>query len=248
MTNHKNLNVNMVDENVVCLRIKAVLFDMGNTLIKYDFESPGEVFQRILLSLDISKSLDDLQDAFMSAKNEAKNVGLLSSFGKMKCEDYWSLWDSLVLKHLDIKEHVELGKIVQSRWFDFMTCTSYPEVREVLLKLRRRGMKVGLVSNGYEEEIVYVVEKAGLQKEIFDLIVGVDTAKKAKPDPDIFKYASSKLNVKLEETIFIGDSLDLDYRGAENAGVYALLIDRSAKKHDDLRAIKNLKEILLQIN
>jgi putative hydrolase of the HAD superfamily len=233
---------------VIVLKIKAVLFDMGNTLIEYDYESPEEVFHRILLSLSIPKSLDNIKEAFLSAKNEARDVGLLSSFGKMECEEYWNRWDSLVLKHLRITEHVELGEIVQSKWFDFMDCTFYPEVREVLLELRRRGLKVGLISNGYEEEIAFVVEKAGLEKATFDIIVGVDTTKKTKPDPDIFKYASSKLNVKLEETIFVGDSVDLDYKGAENAGVHALLIDRTEKEHRNLKTIKNLREVLSQIN
>jgi putative hydrolase of the HAD superfamily len=234
--------------DVIVVKIKAVLFDMGNTLIEYDFDSPEEVFVRILLSLGISKSLDDLKEAFLNAKNQAKNDGLLSSFGKMKCEDYWNLWDSLVLKHMGIAEHEELGKIVQSRWFDFMSCTSYPEVREVLLELKRRGLKVGLISNGYEEEIAFVVEKAGLQKTTFDIIVGVDTIEKAKPDPDIFKCACSRLGVKPEETIFVGDTVDLDYMGAENSGVRALLIDRSEKRHGDLRTIRSLKQIFSQID
>jgi putative hydrolase of the HAD superfamily len=162
----------------------------------------------------------------------------------MECEEYWNRWDSLVLKHLGIAKHVELGEIVQSRWFDFVDCAFYPEVKEVLLELRRRGLKVGLISNGYEEEIAFVVEKAGLEKATFDIIVGVDTAKKTKPDPDVFKYAIDKLEVKPEETIFVGDNVEVDYKGAENAGVHALLIDRTEKQQTDLRTIRNLKELL----
>ncbi|NIO36101.1 HAD hydrolase-like protein, partial [Candidatus Bathyarchaeota archaeon] len=55
--------------------------------------------------------------------------------------------------------------------------------------------------------------------------------------------------VKPEEAIFVGDSVEADYRGAEKAGLHALLIDRTEKqKQSDLRTIKNLKEILSQIN
>jgi putative hydrolase of the HAD superfamily len=233
---------------VIVVKTKAVLFDMGNTLIEYNFDSSEEVFVRILFSLGISKSLDDLRKAFLRAKNQAKDDGLLSSFGKIECKEYWNLWDSLVLKHLGIAEHEELGKIVQSTWFDFMGCTAYPEVREVLFELKRRELKVGLISNGYESEIAYVVEKAGLEKAIFSIIVGVDTIKKAKPDPDIFTCACSRLGVKPEETIFVGDNVDLDYRGAENSGVHALLIDRSEKRHGDLRVIRSLKQIFSQIS
>jgi len=48
--------------------------------------------------------------------------------------------------------------------------------------------------------------------------------------------------------MFVGDSVDADYKGAENAGIHALLIDRTEKKQSGLKTIKNLKEILSQIN
>jgi putative hydrolase of the HAD superfamily len=126
--------------------------------------------------------------------------------------------------------------------------TLCPEVKEVLAELKQRGLKFGLISNGYEEEINLILEKTDLEKTNFDIIVGVDTIRQAKPNPDIFKYAISKLNVKLEGTMFVGDSVDADHKGAENAGIHALLIDRTGKKQSDLRIIKNLKEILSQIN
>lgn len=228
------------------MKIKAVLFDMGETLIRYDYGTPHEVFQRVLTSSGISRSLPEIKDAFSDAKKEADVIGLLSSFGLMKCEEYWNRWDSLVLKHLGIAEHVELGKVVQSKWFDFVDCTFYPEVREVLLELRRRGLKVGLISNGYEEEIAFVVEKAGLEKATFDIIVGVDTVKKAKPNPDVFRHALGKLEVRPDETLFVGDHVEIDYNGARAAGITPLLIereDRNTNDDRDLERIRNLNEI-----
>jgi len=169
--------------------------------------------------------------------------------GKIKRDEFWHQWDSLVLKHLGIAEHEELAKsFTHSKWMGFVDSTLYPEVKEVLLELKRRGLKVGLISNGYEEEINFILEKVNLEKATFDIIVGVDTIKKVKPNPDIFKYAISKLNVKPEETIFVGDNAEADYKGAENAGIHALLIDRTEKQQSDLRTIKNLKEILSQID
>ena len=230
------------------LVIKAVLFDMGNTLVKYDVVFFEEVFQRVLNSLGISRSLDDVRKAFLDAEKEAKSINLRSSFGKMKCDEYWNLWDSLVLKHLGIVEHVELGKIVHSKWFDFVDFMLFPEVKEVLLKLKQRGLKIGLISNGYEEEICFILEMVDLEKTNFDVIVGVDTIRKVKPDPEIFKYAISKLNVEPEEAISIGDNIEVDYEGAKNAGMHSLLIDRTEKQQSDLKTIKNLREVLSQID
>lgn len=233
------------------LTIKAVLFDMWGTLIKADVEHTGEIFQRILISLgiSISKSLDEIKMVWLNAEKEAEDINLLSLFGKMQREEYYHKWNSLVLKHLGIEENVELAKTVQSKFYDFVDCTLYPEVKDVLMEFQQRGLKLGLISTAYEEEIHLVLEKADLEKATFDIIVGVDAAQCMKPHPDIFKYAIKKLDVKPEETIFVGDNVEADYEGAENAGLHPLLIDRTEKqKQSGLRTIKNLKEILFKID
>ena len=79
---------------------------MGNTLIKYDVDIFEEVFQRILVSLGISRTLNEIKMAFINSEKEAKDIDLFSSFGKTKCEEYWYKWDSLVLKHLGENGHI----------------------------------------------------------------------------------------------------------------------------------------------
>jgi putative hydrolase of the HAD superfamily len=227
--------------------IKAVLLDVGNTLVKYDYGRPEEVFRRILLSLGISRSLDDIKNAFLSAEKEAERINLPSSAGKIGCEDFWHQWDSLVLKYLQVGENEELARVIHSKWMDFVDCAVYPEVREVLQGLKRRGVKVGLISNGYEEEINLVLDKAALEAAAFDVIVGVDTVGKVKPDPDIFQYALKKLNVKPEEVIFVGDNVEADYEGARNVGIHALLIRRTGTPQSDVETVKNLSEVLHQV-
>ena len=116
---------------------------MGYTLIKPNFMHPGEIFQRILTSLGIYKSLDEVKKAFLNAESEAKEIDLFSSFGRMKREEYWLQWNALVLKHLGIVENAELAKIVQSKWDHFDDAKLYPEIRDVLSKLKTKGIKIG---------------------------------------------------------------------------------------------------------
>jgi len=228
--------------------MKAVLFDLGNTLVKYYVGSPEEVFQRVLASLGISRSVDEIKKATLSAEQEAKHLSLLSSYGKIECEEYWRKWNSLVLKRLNIAKNEEIAKIVQSKWFDHVDCTPYPEAKEVLLRLKQVGLKVGLISTAYEEEIALILEKANLEHKIFDIIVGADTIEKAKPHPDVFRYALKELKVKPYETMFIGDSIHADYEGARNVGLQAVLLNRTKnKKVHGLQTITNLKEILAHI-
>jgi len=228
------------------MNIRAVLFDMGETLIRYDYDSPSEVFGRILVSLGISTSMRQIEDAFASAQKEAEGLGLRSSFGKIGCDEYWNRWDSLVLKHAGIPNHAELGEIVQSKWFDFLSCAPYPEVRGVFAQLRRRELKVGLISAGYEVEIRHILQRAGLEDGLFDVMVGVDTVRKVKPDPDVFRYAVNALNVDAREALFVGDSVEMDYDGARAAGMKALLVrrrDTSAEDSSRAETIRSLKEI-----
>ena len=149
------------------------------------------------------------------------------------------------MKHLGIAENIELVKTVQSKWDHLVDNTLYPEVRDVLSELKTRGLKIGLISNIYEEGINLALRQAALEKATFDVIVGVDAIGEMKPHPDVFKYALHKLNVKPEETIFVGDDVEADYKGAENASLHAFLIDRTEKqKQSDLKTIRNLEEIV----
>jgi putative hydrolase of the HAD superfamily len=123
---------------------------------------------------------------------------------------------------------------------------AYPDAKESLERLRQMGVRVGLVSNAYEEDIYPILSKACVKKRLFDVVVGVNTIKKAKPQPDIFRYALAKLDAKPEQTIFVGDHIDNDYRGARAVGIRALLIERESRSKDDtsnFERIKSLQEI-----
>jgi len=228
------------------LTIKAVLFDLGGTLLDFDVEHPAEIFQRILASLGIYRSLDEMKTVWSNAE---KDTNLPSLFGKMAPEEWGKQWNSLVLKHLGMEESAELLETLHSKWNDSMSFTPYPETKDVLKELQQRGLKLGLISNGCEEDTHFFLERTGLEKTTFDIIVGVDTIQCMKPHPDIFRYALRKLNVGLEEAMFVGDDVEADYEGAENVGIHALLINRTAKKVlSDLKTITDLREVLSQID
>ncbi|MHA3965139.1 MAG: hypothetical protein AM325_016560 [Candidatus Thorarchaeota archaeon SMTZ1-45] len=43
------------------MTIKAVLLDLGGTLLDFNWEHPAEIYQKILMSLGISKSFDEVK-------------------------------------------------------------------------------------------------------------------------------------------------------------------------------------------
>jgi 2-haloalkanoic acid dehalogenase type II len=229
---------------VFVLGIKAVLFDLGNTLVKLWI--PETVYHRILTSSKINRSIEEIREALMKAQKDSERLKYEQLFGKIPYEEYWNKRDGLVLRHLGLPPDRKLLKKIQTRWFDYAECPLFPDVKPVLSKLRERGLKMGIISTGYEQDINAITQKTGLQKELFEVIVGADTLKKTKPDPEVFKYALTKLKVKPQETLFVGDEIDADYRGAENAGIHALLIQRTENKTSqtsDLTTIANLEEV-----
>jgi HAD superfamily hydrolase (TIGR01549 family) len=228
---------------VVALKIRAVLFDLGNTLVKTWI--PEMTYLKVLASLGIHRSVEEIKDALSRTEDEFKESNYRSTYGKVSYIEYWEKWDSLVLKNLKIFDEC-FAKEIQKRWFDYANCVTYPDTKETLVRLKQRGLKLGLISTAYEEDITAIFERANLEKASFDIIIGANTIKKEKPHPDVFKYALKKLKVKPEETLFVGDHIDNDYKGARAVGIDALLIQRESRSLSnisDFKRISNLEEM-----
>ena len=90
-----------------------------------------------------------------------------------------------------------------------------------LAELRRRGIATGLVSNCTEEVALVWAETpfAGL----FDAEVFSATAGCMKPDPEIYELACIRLGVDPSDCLFVGDGANDELRGAERAGMTAVL-------------------------
>lgn len=227
------------------LKIEAVLLDLGNTLVKAWI--PEVTYRSVLASLSINRSVEEIREALKSTERKFEEQNFRSMYGKVPYVEYWEKWDSQVLRNLGIAEDERLAKEVMERWFDHVDCVAYPDTKETLVKLKQRNLKLGLISTGYEEDITAILKKVDLEKGLFDVVVGVNTIKKKKPDPEVFKYALAMLHVKPKEALFVGDKIDADYEGAERVGIHALLIQReqnSIRTPSDLRTITSLEEIL----
>ena len=231
------------------LKIRAVLFDLGDTLVKTWI--PEVTYQNVLASLGIDRSIEELEKAIAKTEEEFKESNYRSRYGKVSYTEYWERWDAQVLTRLGISGEENLAKQVKARWFDHANCITYPDTIVTLNRLKQMGLKLGLISTAYEEDIDAILEKAGIAKALFDTVVGVNTIKKEKPHPEVFRHALSKLNVEPSETLFVGDHIDNDYKGARAVGIHALLIERerrSTEDASDLERIRSLQEIFKLID
>ena len=218
------------------LKVKAVLFDLGNTLV---YQEPYEAFQRILQANSVFKSIKEIREAFEKGNKEceAERRALLPP------REFYVQLNVTILKHLGITRSVRrLAGEIDRQWFNFSKVHVYSDVKDSLRRLKQMRLKLGVVTDGYELDIEQILPRAGLEK-FFDVCVGADTTGKRKPEPEAFKYALKQLDVKPGEAIFVGDKLEQDYLAAQKVGMKAVLIQREGKPVAGVKVITSLKEI-----
>lgn len=118
-----------------------------------------------------------------------------------------------------------------------------PGTREVLLELRARGLKLGVISNS-DGGIEAILRAVGLG-DCFDTYTDSGNVGVEKPNPGIFQQALASLDAQAEASVYVGDSYALDYRPAKSVGMGAVLMDVAGTYRDDsyLR-IAELSELL----
>ena len=73
--------------------------------------------------------------------------------------------------------------------------TPYPHSREVKLKLKEMGIKLGVVTNKQHDMAVHCLEVIHLD-DVFDILIGYDDVKETKPSPEGIYKAMEKANIK----------------------------------------------------
>ncbi|MER3397490.1 MAG: hypothetical protein C4315_00265 [Chloroflexota bacterium] len=120
-------------------------------------------------------------------------------------------------------------------------------VRTVLAELRRRGLKIGLVSNTmYPAELMAArLEELSL-KDHFDVLAFSSAVGWRKPHPAIFQFALSRLGSRPERAVFVGDRIYEDVGGALKAGLRPVLSHqfRQEDPPPGVPVIRDLKELL----
>jgi putative hydrolase of the HAD superfamily len=90
----------------------------------------------------------------------------------------------------------------------------------LLESLRSRGLKLGLVSNAFDPGWLLRrdLEQMGIAERI-DFAIFSSEVGKRKPHPEIFERALTALDAAADESLFVGDRLFEDVRGADKLGM-----------------------------
>ena len=92
----------------------------------------------------------------------------------------------------------------------------FPEAIETLEYLRQRYV-LHIITNGFEE-VQHIKLRESTLGEHFDVIVTSEQAGVRKPHANIFRYALSRTGAEKRESLMIGDNLEADILGAQQAG------------------------------
>tara|TARA_Y100000294_G_scaffold176028_1_gene197449 strand:+ start:655 stop:1320 length:666 start_codon:yes stop_codon:yes gene_type:complete len=216
--------------------IKAVLFDLDNTLIDFlkmkKHSCSAAIDSMIGAGLDVGhdkalKILFDLYDKYGLEEKTIFQKFLKKLSGKV---DYRILANGIVAY-----------RRVRAGFLD-----PYPNVDYVLLKLKRKGMKMGIVTDA--PKLKAWVRLASMKLgNYFDVVVAYEDTKRLKPSKMPFKAALKELKLKPSECLMVGDWPERDIKGAKDLGMktcFARYGNPKAKKTYADYEISNIKMLL----
>jgi putative hydrolase of the HAD superfamily len=129
-------------------------------------------------------------------------------------------------------------------WAQHHHFSLYDDVTETLRILRRRGVRLGLISNSHRP-----LDTFRSHFDLDDLIsVSVSSSDHGflKPHPRIFQAALELMEVSASDAVMVGDSLTQDVMGARAAGMRGILLARGVpdgRAGSDVTVIRALSEL-----
>ena len=220
-------------------QVKTILFDLGGTLVNIDNSKDPQVMRRMLGACGVNRSLEDVSKEWVKSW-ERLNFREMAKL----LDEFWVQQNLRVLRNLRVELNAEkLARFIASHWWDYAKVSLYPDAQELLPRLKEKGLKIGLVTNGLQSDTNKILPKVGLQG-FFDVVVVVDTLRRMKPDAEVFHYALERMNATPPEALFVGDEIETDYKGAQRIGLKVFLIDREGKVQDkSVNRISSLKDL-----
>ncbi|HIV67998.1 MAG TPA: HAD family hydrolase [Candidatus Butyricicoccus stercorigallinarum] len=111
------------------------------------------------------------------------------------------------------------------------TTAPYDGIPELLTVLRKRGIKVGVLSNKLDSATQQLIRHYFYGK--VDVAFGEHSGVPRKPDPTSCRMVMEQLGVRPEEVLYVGDS-GVDMRTARNAGLTAVGVTWGFRSRSEL--------------
>jgi len=210
---------------------RVIFFDVGNTLL-----FPNRAKMLAPISSDRHPTLQQWQALERRTKKEF-DQGMQS--GKVD-HGFWWTFHTYLLQELGENTGI-LDTLVENTQNSANWDQILPGTRAALDRIGQ-NFRIAVISNadGGIERVLSRCGIAGCFEGITDsAIVGVE-----KPRAEIFEVALRAMQARAEESLYVGDVYSVDYLGASNAGMEAVLLDVAGAYRDrDLPRVESLEQL-----
>jgi len=229
------------------MKYRHLFFDLDHTL--WDFESNAKA------------TLSELYQSLQLEKKGVTNFGQFYKNYLAHNEKLWERYRNGFLKQEDLRierlrhslldfkiADEELAQAMSVKFLELLPTRTilFPFTKEMLQYLTDKGYAIHLITNGFEEVQYKKLKFSGIDV-YFKEVITSESSGWLKPNKEIFEYAFRKANALPAESIMIGDTLDVDIRGAMNAGIDQVFVNHHgiATEMQPTYTINSLKELKL---
>ncbi len=209
---------------------RALLFDIGDTLWHSQGVPPPETFRRMaaeraaaelrcmdVTGVDPALAARTAWDALEDAMRRARATDLVEPDYARVCQQ--------AVQGLGIElTREQAARLLEATYISGVEGgkAAYPDARETLIELRRRGFRLGIVTNRAfgGERFRADLREAGLDIGWDAEAVSVEVGY-LKPHPALFEAALEQLGAAAAEVLMVGNSLAEDIAGAQTLGMPA---------------------------
>jgi HAD superfamily hydrolase (TIGR01549 family) len=210
---------------------RVIFFDVGNTLL-----FPNRPNMLDAIASDRHPTLEQWRALERRTKSEF-DQGMQS--GRVD-HSFWWIFHTYLLQQLG--EDLQLRDMLVEKTQNSANWDQIPPGTRESLDRLRQNFRTAVISNA-DGGIERVLTRCGIAncfESITDSgIVGVE-----KPRAEIFEAALAAMNARADESLYVGDVYSVDYLGARNAGMQAVLFDVAGAYRDrDLPRVESLEQL-----
>lgn len=227
---------------------KHIFFDLDHTLWDFDRNSAATI-ERIYTEYRLDeRGVTDL-NTFLDYYN-AHNQRMWDKFRKGYIRREELRWKRFFSTLLDFKIANEmLAHELSSAYLEILPTQTIliPHAKEVLDHCKEK-YTLHLITNGFEMTQKMKMQYSGIGS-YFKEIITSERSHAMKPHPTIFEYALTATGATLQDSIMIGDALDVDILGAKQAGWDQVYYNPLKTTHEhqlthEVSCLSELKRIL----
>jgi putative hydrolase of the HAD superfamily len=228
------------------MKYEHVFFDLDHTL--WDFETNSrETLYDLYHELELASMGVAAFDHFHQTYHHHNNI-FWDRFRKGYINREELRWKRMWRTLLDYKLANEpLARQLSERYLEILPTKKnlFHDTIEILDYLKNKRYPLHLITNGFEKTQLAKLRNSGIDK-YFTHVITSEAAGIMKPHAPIFEFAMATAGTTAQTSIMIGDTLDADIQGGNNAGMHTVYFNPSEPAKGDIvptYVIQNLGEL-----